>query len=82
MLDQIDAVFVTLELGGSSHKPSGRSLLFPHLKVALLGGSLGQIACHFDDAGAKITFGIIMWTPLLPSTSSVMLRSAETLDSM
>jgi hypothetical protein len=37
----------------------------------LLKASSCQIACHFDDAGAKITFGIIMWTPLLPSTSSV-----------
>src|SRR5580658_5060550 len=30
----------------------------------------------------KIDFGIIMWTPLLPSTSSVMWRSAATLASM
>jgi hypothetical protein len=30
----------------------------------------------------KIDFGIIMWTPLLPSTSSVMWRSAATLESM
>jgi hypothetical protein len=33
MLDQIDAVFVTLEPGGESHKPSGKSLLFAYLKV-------------------------------------------------
>jgi hypothetical protein len=33
MLDQIDAVFVTLEPGGASHKPSGKSLLFAYLKV-------------------------------------------------
>lgn len=37
---------------------------------------------YFAGAGTKITFGIIMCTPLLPSTSSVMLRSAATLDSM
>jgi hypothetical protein len=30
----------------------------------------------------KIDFGIIIWTPLLPSTSSVMWRSAATLESM
>jgi hypothetical protein len=41
-----------------------------------------QMASHFDEVGTKIAFGIIMWTPLLPSTSSVMLRSAETLDNM
>jgi hypothetical protein len=33
MLDQIDAVFVTLEPGGESHKPSGKSLLFAYLKA-------------------------------------------------
>ena len=33
MLDQIDAVFVTLEPGGESHEPSGKSLLFAYLKV-------------------------------------------------
>jgi predicted nucleic acid-binding Zn-ribbon protein len=32
-LDQIDAVFVTLEPNGQSHKPSGKSLLFAYLKV-------------------------------------------------
>ena len=32
-LDQIDAVFVTLEPDGQSHKPSGKSLLFAYLKV-------------------------------------------------
>ena len=33
-LDQIDAVFVTLEPNGGSHKPSGKPLLFAYLKVA------------------------------------------------
>jgi hypothetical protein len=33
LLCQIDVVFVTLEPGGESHKPSGRSLLFAYLKV-------------------------------------------------
>ena len=37
---------------------------------------------HFAGAGTKMVFGIIMCTPLLPSTSSVMLRSAATLHSM
>jgi hypothetical protein len=32
-LDQIDAVFVTLETNGESHKPSGKSLLFAYLNV-------------------------------------------------
>jgi len=32
-LEQIDAVFVTLEPDGQSHKPSGKSLLFAYLKV-------------------------------------------------
>lgn len=32
-LEQIDAVFVTLEPNGQSHKPSGKSLLFAYLKV-------------------------------------------------
>ncbi len=32
-LDQIDAVFVTLEPNGGSHKPSGKPLLFAYLKV-------------------------------------------------
>jgi hypothetical protein len=32
-LDQIDAVFVTVEPNGGSHKPSGKSLLFAYLKV-------------------------------------------------
>ena len=32
-LDQIDAVFVTLETNGESHKPSGKSLLFAYLSV-------------------------------------------------
>jgi hypothetical protein len=41
-----------------------------------------QIAGHFAGAGTKIAFGIIMCTPLLPSTSSVMLRSAATLDNI
>jgi hypothetical protein len=30
MLDRIDAVFVTLEPSGQSHKPSGKSLLFAY----------------------------------------------------
>jgi len=32
-LDQIDAVFVTVEPKGGSHKPSGKSLLFAYLKM-------------------------------------------------
>jgi hypothetical protein len=32
-LEQVDAVFVTLEPNGESHKPSGKSLLFAYLKV-------------------------------------------------
>jgi hypothetical protein len=32
-LEQIDAVFVTVEPHGGSHKPSGRPLLFAYLKV-------------------------------------------------
>lgn len=32
-LEQIDAVFVTVEPDGESHKPSGKSLLFAYLKV-------------------------------------------------
>lgn len=32
-LAQIDAVFVTVEPSGGSHKPSGKSLLFAYLKV-------------------------------------------------
>jgi anti-sigma factor RsiW len=32
-LAQIDAVFVTVEPNGGSHKPSGKSLLFAYLKV-------------------------------------------------
>jgi phage repressor protein C with HTH and peptisase S24 domain len=32
-LDQIDAVFVTVEPHGGSHKPSGKPLLFAYLKV-------------------------------------------------
>lgn len=32
-LEQIDAVFVTLEPNGGSHKPSGKPLLFAYLKV-------------------------------------------------
>ena len=33
MLAQIDAVFVTVEPNGGSHKPSGKPLLFAYLKV-------------------------------------------------
>lgn len=33
-LDRIDAVFVTVEPKGGSHKPSGKPLLFAYLKVA------------------------------------------------
>ncbi len=33
-LDQIDAVFVTVEPNGGSHKPSGKPFLFAYLKVA------------------------------------------------
>jgi hypothetical protein len=33
MLAQIDAVFVTVEKPGGSHKPSGKSLLFAYLRV-------------------------------------------------
>ncbi|HET8922528.1 MAG TPA: zf-HC2 domain-containing protein [Candidatus Acidoferrum sp.] len=33
-LEQIDAVFVTVEPNGGSHKPSGKQLLFAYLKVA------------------------------------------------
>ena len=32
-LEQIDAVFVTIEPNGGSHKPSGKQLLFAYLKV-------------------------------------------------
>jgi hypothetical protein len=32
-LDQIDAVFVTVEPNGESHRPSGKPLLFAYLKV-------------------------------------------------
>jgi hypothetical protein len=32
-LDQIDAVFVTVEPTGGSHKPSGKPLLFAYLRV-------------------------------------------------
>ena len=32
-LAQIDAVFVTIEPNGGSHKPSGKSLLFAYLRV-------------------------------------------------
>ena len=32
-LDQIDAVFVTVEPNGGSHKPSGKPLLFAYLKI-------------------------------------------------
>jgi len=32
-LDEIDAVFVTVEPKGGSHKPSGKSLLFAYLKM-------------------------------------------------
>ena len=32
-LEQIDAVFVTVEPNGGSHKPSGRPLLFAYLKI-------------------------------------------------
>lgn len=32
-LDQIDAVFVTVEPNGGSHKPSGKQLLFAYLRV-------------------------------------------------
>jgi anti-sigma factor RsiW len=32
-LDQIDAVFVTVEPNGGSHKPSGEPLLFAYLKI-------------------------------------------------
>jgi len=32
-LEQIDAVFVTLEPNGQSHKPNGKSLLFAYLKM-------------------------------------------------
>jgi hypothetical protein len=33
MLEQIDAVFVTVEPNGGSHKPTGKPLLFAYLKV-------------------------------------------------
>ncbi|MFZ3333510.1 MAG: hypothetical protein WA197_22920 [Candidatus Acidiferrales bacterium] len=33
MLEQIDAVFVTVEPSGGSHKPSGSPLLFTYLKI-------------------------------------------------
>jgi hypothetical protein len=32
-LDQIDAVFVTIEPGGGSNKPSGMPLMYAYLKV-------------------------------------------------
>src|SRR5258707_11181652 len=34
------------------------------------------------DDPTKMDLGSVMWTPLLPSTSSVMWRSAATLESM
>ena len=37
---------------------------------------------HLEESETKMDLGSIMWTPLLPSTSSVMWRSAETLASM
>jgi hypothetical protein len=33
MLAQIDAVFVTVEPNGGSHRPSGKSLLFADLHI-------------------------------------------------
>jgi len=33
LLAQIDAVFVTVEPNGASHKPSGKSLLFAYLRI-------------------------------------------------
>jgi hypothetical protein len=32
-LEQIDAVFVTVEPNGGSHKPSAKSLLFAYLRL-------------------------------------------------
>jgi hypothetical protein len=32
-LEQLDAVFVTVEPHGGSHKPSGKPLLFAYLKT-------------------------------------------------
>ena len=37
---------------------------------------------HLADPETKMDLGIIMWTPLFPSTSSVMCKSAATLESM
>src|SRR5450631_598861 len=52
------------------------------LKLRFLQLCRSLFVVHFVDAPAKMFFGIIMWTPLLPSTSSVMCRSAATLESM
>jgi hypothetical protein len=48
--------------------------------IASLGTRI-PVRVHFAGP-AKIDLGMDMWTPLLPSTSSVMLRSAATLESM
>jgi hypothetical protein len=43
--------------------------------------SANPMSAHFAGP-TKMDLGSIMWTPLLPSTSSVMWRSAATLESM
>src|SRR5205085_3081779 len=43
---------------------------------------LSSALCQFLEDATKIALGIIMCTPLLPSTNSVMCRSAATLASM
>ena len=49
--------------------------------LASLGMTILRLG-HLEEPETKMDFGIIMWTPLLPSTSSVMWRSAATLASM
>ncbi len=54
-----------------------RGLREPHMKIDQHSGRV-----HFAAPGTKMDLGSIMWTPLLPSTSSVIWRSAATLESM
>ncbi len=45
-------------------------------------GMTNVVVGHFADPETKMDLEIIMWTPLFPSTSSVMCKSAATLESM
>jgi len=64
-------------LAQMSKRGSVRGLRGPHTKIDL---ECGRV--HFTAPETKMDLGSIMWTPLLPSTSSVMWRSAATLASM